>query len=193
MPTCCALPHREALTYRAGTQLADGKDGCIPLSPYCCCIIFFFFSLIVFLFFLCSVAHRSSRQSRPRHDHIDSIYPPFLSPRPLAPPPPNLPLTSLCRPENCRINSLRGHYASTDPQQDSMKPIKYHLHSSSISRLPDCFSLLMNFNIYIMKSYFRAWHPSSVSLLLGTQVDTKVEPEPRTLHIFFLAKIWYYV
>lgn len=66
---CDALPQQQAFTYRLTVISHMVKMAAVSYRPIAAALFF------ILLFFFCSVSHHSSRQSRPRHDHIDSIHP----------------------------------------------------------------------------------------------------------------------
>jgi len=66
---CDTLHQQQAFTYRLTIISHMVKTAAVSYRPIAAALFF------ILLFFFCSVSHHSSRQSRPRHDHIDSIHP----------------------------------------------------------------------------------------------------------------------
>jgi hypothetical protein len=66
---CDTLPQQQIFNYRLTVISHMVKMAAVSYRPIAAALFF------ILLFFFCSVSHHSSRQSRPRHDHIDSIHP----------------------------------------------------------------------------------------------------------------------
>jgi len=66
---CDTTSQQQIITNRLTIISHMVKMAAVSYRPIAAALFF------ILIFFFCSVSHHSSRQSRPRHDHIDSIHP----------------------------------------------------------------------------------------------------------------------